>query len=530
MAAPEFSDMLSMFRACVSERADEAAVLYFDTTLTYRQLDDASDTLACWLLDQNVARGDRVSIILQNMPQFLIALLASWKVGAVPVPGNPMYRQSELAKIFADCRPSVVVCLDANASEVHGALGQASIGNTPVAIASPLAFQTRNDARVIPPGAAQPAETSIESILAGPLKRPPQVSLDAEDLGLILYTSGTTGAPKGAMLSHLNLAFNGEAMRDACILNEHSRILTIAPLFHIIGIACNVAAAFSARGALIFHYRVEPSVVLDTIREHRPTFTIGAITAFNALMALPNLTIEDMSSFTRIYSGGAPVPPALRNQIGAAFGQTIYTAYGMTESTAHTHLAPFGAAIPVDPASGALSIGQTMALTEAKIVGEDGKDLPVGQPGQLLMRGPQIMSGYWGMPTESAATLEGGWLHTGDIAFVDENGWFFIVDRLKDMIIASGFKVWPREVEDVLYAHPAVREAAVVGEPDAYRGETVKAYVSLRAGSHVEPPALIEHCRLHLATYKVPRQIEIIDELPKTVSGKIQRVMLRRPA
>lgn len=528
----EFDNMLTMFRACVAESGQARAVSYFDGALTYSDIDTTSDTLASWLLAHGVTRGDRVSVILQNIPQFLMMLIATWKIGAIPVPGNPMYRHAELARIFRDFEPSAVLCLDSCAEEVQKALSLADLSASALLVTSPRSFQTRDDPRVlVATSTPLPNVETLEAVLDRSTgDRPPEIEIDGDEIGLILYTSGTTGAPKGAMIRHRSLAFNGQAMRELCDLHHDSRILAIAPFFHITGMVCHVATALSARATLILHYRVEPSLLLDIIREHRPTFTIGAITAYNALMNVPGIRPEDMTSFDRIYSGGAPIPPALIAELHARLDVRIHSAYGMTETAAHTHLAPYGAVIPIDPSSGALSIGKVTPLTSAKIVAEDGTELPAGEIGELVVRGPQIMAGYWGKPDETAAALKDGWMHTGDVAFFDADGWFYLVDRIKDVIIASGFKVWPREVEDVLYAHEAVREAAVVGVADSYRGETVKAYVSLKPGFTVEPDSLIAYCRQQLAAYKAPREVEIIDELPKTITGKIQRLVLREQA
>jgi long-chain acyl-CoA synthetase len=268
---------------------------------------------------------------------------------------------------------------------------------------------------------------------------------------------------------------------------------------------------------------------LDAIREHRPSFTVGAITVFNALMNAPGAAREDFASFEVIGSGGAPIAPALADAIHQRLGQRIWPSYGMTETTSPAHFCPIGVTPPVDPASGALSIGVPVYETDAMIVDDEGRPLAPGEAGEIWMRGPQLMAGYWNKPDETAESLAGGWMHSGDIGVMDSDGWFYVVDRKKDMINASGFKVWPREVEDVLLAHPAVREAAVVGEPDPYRGETVTAFVSLKPGAAVGLDELTLHCRGQLAGYKVPRSIEVLTELPKTLTGKIQRAELRKP-
>jgi long-chain acyl-CoA synthetase len=356
---------------------------------------------------------------------------------------------------------------------------------------------------------------------------PGPVHIDGDTVGLLLYTSGTTGVPKGALARHSALTFNGTALARWCAVDSRGKILAIAPLFHITGIVCHIVAAFGAQCSLILNYRFEASVVLDAIREHRPTYSIGAITAFNALMNIPDACAADFACFNSIYSGGAPIPPVLRRKFRERFGKPIHSSFGMTESAAPTHLCPLGVEPPVDPESGALSIGVPIYDTDAIIVDEEGRSVRPGIAGELWMRGPQIMVGYWNKPEQTAEAMTDGWLHSGDIAVMDEAGWFYLVDRKKDVIIASGFKVWPREVEDVLYSHSAVREAAVVGVPDSYRGETVKAFISLKPGMSADSEELIEHCRARLASYKAPRSIEFMAEIPKTVSGKIQRSAVR---
>jgi long-chain acyl-CoA synthetase len=230
---------------------------------------------------------------------------------------------------------------------------------------------------------------------------------------------------------------------------------------------------------------------------------------------------------TKVLSGGAPVFPAVVERWEGLTGNYIHNAYGLTETTSPSHVGPFGSRAPVDPTSGALSVGVPVSNTVVRVVDDDGRDLPVGEVGEIVIRGPQVVPGYWNKPEETAHALPEGELHTGDVGFMDADGWFYLVDRKKDQINAGGYKIWPREVEDVLYGHPAVREAAVVGVPDSYRGETVKAVVSLKAGAELQPDELIAFARERMAAYKYPRVVEVVDELPKTVSGKILRRELR---
>jgi long-chain acyl-CoA synthetase len=526
----EHRDMLGLFRSALADPA-APALIYFDAVITYGELDAMSDALAVWMAAAGVKAGDRVTIILQNTPHFVIGMVAAWKLGAIPTPANPMYRRDELAKLFADSEPAVVIAHDDQA--VTAIEGLAKAGRTArVLSVSPHDFQTRDEPRVLPARRPPPEGTvdMLAAIAAHAGETPPAHAAAPDDLGLLLYTSGTTGQPKGAMLRHSGMAFTSQIFKEWSPVAAGSEILGIAPLFHITGIIAHVGVAFSSRSALILHYRFEPSLVLDVIRERRPSFTGGAITAFNALMNAPGVSAEDFTSFEGLMSGGAPIAPALADAIEAKLGQTVFPAYGMTETTSPTHIGPKQHRPPVDPTSGAMAIGIPIQDTEAMIVGDDGHPMPVGEVGEVWMRGPQIMAGYWNKPEQTAEALSDGWMRSGDVGFMDADGWFYLVDRKKDMISASGFKVWPREVEDVLVAHPAVREAAVVGEPDAYRGETVKAFVSFKPGMSATIEELTQHCRERLASYKAPRRIEVIDELPKTLTGKIQRVELRKPA
>ena len=524
---PEFADMLSMFRAA-ARRRDAEAVRYFDGVLSFGDLDELSDALAVWLAHNGVRRGDRVVVALQNIPQFPIVLAAVWKLGAIPVPTNPMYTPSELAKIYGDCNPTALVVSDEQLDSVRQAVQLAGIDARLVAT-SAHEFQTRTDPRILMP--RRPALAGLTDFMTALAahrgERPDTIELGGDEIGLLPYTSGTTGQPKGVMLRHASLAFNAQCNRMVAGLRSDSRILAIAPLFHITGFTCHFGAALSARCSLVLHYRVNPAVVLESIREHRPTYTVGPITAFNALLSDASFRAQDFSSFERATSGGAPMPQVWREKIGALTGLWLENGYGMTESSASTIHTPPRREVPIDAASGALSVGVPTPGIEILIVDEESRPVPIGTEGELWVRGRQVMAGYWRKPEETAAALTGGWLRSGDVALMDAAGWVYIVDRKKDVIIASGFKVWPREVEEALYAHPAVREAAVVGVPDDYRGETVQAYVSLKQGRSATVEELLAHCRGRLAGYKQPRLVEIVAELPKTITGKIQRNLVR---
>lgn len=525
---PDFTDALAMFRAAVARAPQAPAILYFDGRMTYAELDRQSDGLARYLAAHGFGAGDRLAIYLQNVPQFVIAILGAWKAGGIAVAVNPMNRAREIGFLFADCTPKAVVCHDTTCEETIGAL-EPGLRPQIVLTTSALAFQTRNDPRLFAGMQRQACSGTVdfEAAIAAGGALPPAPSYQPDDIAFLVYTSGTTGLPKGAMNTHGNVTFNAQTYRDWIGLGEGKPILGIAPLFHITGLIGHIAAAFITASPLILAYRFEPGVMLDVIEEHKAAFTIGAITAFIAMMNHQNAAPAKLASMTKIYSGGAPIPPSVVNAFRETFGHYIHNGYGLTETTSPTHVVPLSREAPVDPASGALSIGVPAYNTISWICDDEGRELPVGEVGEIVSQGPMIVPGYWNKPDKTAEAIRNGRFHTGDVGFMDKYGWFYLVDRKKDMINAAGYKVWPREVEDVLYTHPAVREAAVVGVADAYRGETVKAVISLRPGANVTQDEIIAFCKERMAAYKYPRAVEIIDDLPKTVTGKILRRELR---
>ena len=434
-----------------------------------------------------------------------------------PVSVNPMLKGRELRQILDDSKAAVLVCMD----DLRAGLDpQALEGSTVTRVitTSALDFQTRDDPRVF--AKIKRVRTPETNDLLMLLDRfsgqvPDRVVLRATDIAVITYTSGTTGVPKGATNTHGNVVVGGQTYRDWFKLGARDTLLGIAPLFHVTGLSGHIATALSAKMPLVLIYRFDLGVVLDAIREHRPTFTVGAITVFIALTNDDHAMPDDLASLRVIASGGAPIPPATVEQFRAKFGTYIHNVYGMTETTSPTHSVPLGAEAPVDPRSGALSVGVPVYGCDMWVVDEAGAEVPVGQIGELVVAGPRVVPGYWNKPAETAAAFREGRLFTGDVGFIDDDGWFFIVDRKKDVIIASGYKVWPRDVEDVLYGHEAVLEAAVVGVPDDYRGESVKAFVSLKPGASASESELIAFCKERMAAYKYPRSVEIVDQIPR---------------
>jgi long-chain acyl-CoA synthetase len=525
----EFDDALSMFRAGLARDPSGDALRYFDGVVSRRELDELSDALAAGLLANGFVPGDRLAVYLQNVPQFVIAMVATWKAGGVMVSINPMSRARELSYLLEDSGATVLVSLES----LYDQVARDVVPGTAVRLVlttSELDFQSRDDERLFAGVARQRHEgtTDLAGFMAEHRGRtPPPVRLGPDDVAFLTYTSGTTGVPKGAMNTHRNVVFTAQVYRDWTRAGRDGAIFGIAPLFHITGLIGHIAVSMLVPAPLVLAYRFEPQVVLDAFLEHRPAFTIGAITAFSALLNAPGVGPDHFASFTSVYSGGAPISPAAERRFLEATGKQVHNAYGLTETTSPMTVTPFGTPSPVDPASGALSVGVPAPSTVVRIQDDDGADLPLGEVGEIVAEGPQVVAGYWGKPEETAANLPGGALKSGDVGFMTPEGWVFIVDRKKDMINASGYKVWPREVEDVLAEHPAVRESAVVGVPDEKRGETVRAFVSLVPGASATPDELIAHCKERMAAYKYPRSVVLVDELPKTVTGKILRRELR---
>jgi long-chain acyl-CoA synthetase len=528
----EFGSVLEMFGATVQRDPGAPVIRYFDGALSRRELDEMSAAFAAGLADAGLQAGERVALFLQNVPQFIIAMIGTWKAGGIAVAVNPMNKERELDLILRDCGATALVCLE----ELYRDVAAGVVGGTSVKLVittSALEYQTRNDERVL--GGIQRARGDSTQDMTEMMARfrgqqPPDPALGPDDVAFLTYTSGTTGPPKGAMTTHRNVVFNAQTYRDWIGIEARDVILGVAPLFHITGSIGHVALSLLTGAPVVLTYRFDPAVAIETIRDERVTFTVGSITVFIALMNAPNAEKDALATLTKIYSGGAPIPPSTVIAFQAAFGQYIHNIYGLTETTSPSHAVPLHATAPVDEASGALSVGVPVYNTVVRIVAEDNQDLPPGEIGELVTEGPQVVAGYWNKPEETARALPGGALHTGDVGYMDADGWFYIVDRKKDQINVGGYKVWPREIEDVLYEHEAVREAAVVGVPDPYRGETVKAYVSLKAGGAVTVEELAAHCKQRLAAYKYPRQVVIIEELPKTVTGKILRRELRARA
>ena len=507
---------------------NRAALVYYDgegerelSRMTYGQLDESSDRFAAALAGLGVAKGDRVAYFMQNCPPLVVGFYGILKAGAVIVPCNPMYREQELAHQLQDSGARAILCDADQYPIVRDALHETALERVIVTGATPEALT--DSGRTLSMEALVEAQSLPDGGFHGPEMSPHQ------DLALLCYTGGTTGTPKGAMLGHYNMVANTLQFRRWFDYEEgNETFITALPLFHIGGIAGAMNVPLASGATIVLFRRFNANGVLRAIQDYRATRFLGVPTMYLAILNLAEAADYDLSSLRPSRTSAAPLPAAVKEAFDKLVGhEVLIEGYGLTETSPLTH------ANPVQRAK-AGSIGVPLPDTAARIVdADDGLEvLPEGEIGELILSGPQVMAGYWNKPAETAEVLRDGWLYTGDLAHMDEDGYFHIVDRKKDVINAAGFKVWPREVEEALYNHPQVRGAAVTGVPDDYRGETVKAVVVLKEGHGLGPDdaarqEIIAHCRRELAAYKVPRVVELRDQLPVSAAGKVLRRVIR---
>jgi long-chain acyl-CoA synthetase len=503
--------------------------------LTYRQLDAAVERFAAALHALGVAKGDRVALMLPNSPHFVIAFFAAVRLGAIVVNINPIYTARELKEQLVDSGAETIVLLNMFYPRLREIQAETQVSRTIVAtVSDTLRFpfgllvdrsQRKEQDWVEPPSG--PGIHRFGKLLRESAGRAPQVALAPDDVALFQYTGGTTGTPKAAMLTHRNLVANTLQL-DAWFAKSRAgeeKFVSAVPFFHVYGMTVAMLLPIYLGAEMLIVPNPRPiDNLMKIIARERATIFPGVPAMYIAIVNHKDIGSYDLRSVRYCLSGSAPLPFEIQERFGELTGGRLVEGYGLTEAAPVTHGNPlFGVR-----KSG--SIGVPLPDVEARLLDlESGETLPLGseRQGELLVRGPQVMKGYWGRPEETRETIdEHGWLRTGDICRSDETGYFYIVDRKKDMIIASGYKILPREVEEVLFTHPAVREAAVIGVPDPYRGETVKAFVVKKEGAALSAEELIAFCKENLAPYKVPKQVEFRDELPKTLVGKVLRRVL----
>jgi long-chain acyl-CoA synthetase len=508
-----------------------------DRPITYRELDDAVNRFAAAMQQLGMKKGDRVAIITPNCPPFIIAFYGTLRAGGIAVPCNFLYTAPELERQFNDAGAEIAVVLSAYYGKVHSIRAKTRLRHVIVTnvkeyfppVLRVLFTVAKEKKEGHKAELASADDFWLQPLLAQASPVPKPVEVSPEDTGCLLYTGGTTGTPKGAQLTHRNLVSNTLA-GNALAQTREAQDVTIGalPFFHSYGMTSvmNMSLAMACTIVLIPNPR-DILHVMGAIAKHRATFYPGVPTMYVSINNHPKVREFDLSSIRVCLSAAAPLPREVQEKFQALTGGRLVEAYGLTETTPGTH---------VNPPYGRDKIG-TIGLpwpdTDAKIVDVDTgeQEMPVGEIGELIVQGPQVMKGYWEQPTETANVLrvhpwtgsDELWLHTGDIARMDEEGYFQIVDRKKDLIICGGFNVYPRDVEEVLFQHPAVKEAVVVGIADEYRGESVKAFVVLKEGMAASEPEIIAFCGEHLAKYKVPSAVEFRADLPKSAVGKVLR-------
>jgi long-chain acyl-CoA synthetase len=501
---------------------EKPAVAFMGAFIDFGEAKKLVDLLATALQKLGVVKGDRVGIMLPNCPQYLLSFFAVVRLGAIVVNVNPIYTPREVEMVAKDSGMRAIIALDLLAPNIFGIRANTAIEY--VIVTSLLDYSATPDkAPPTPEGAL-----SFKSLIGGVDEVDlPRVEIDpAEDVAVLQYTGGTTGVPKGAMLTHRNLYTNtlqSWAWAGPLTRQGDERYLMVIPYFHIYGQTVGLLLGAWNGAMQIPIPKFDPNLLIEAIKQYKPTFFPGAPTLYISMLNHPEIKSCGLENVRRFNSGSAPLPLEVIERFEKMSGAMLYEGYGLTEASPTTHSTPTLAKRKIG------SIGLPFPSTDCKIVDlETGERVvPVGEAGELCVRGPQVMKGYWNRPEETAIALRDGWLYTGDVARMDEDGFFYIVQRKKDMIIVSGFNVYPNEVEDVLFTHPAVLEAAVIGVPDQYRGEAVKAFITLRPGANATADEVIEFCRANLAKYKVPSLIEFMPSLPKSAVGKVLRRELR---
>jgi long-chain acyl-CoA synthetase len=483
------------------------AVILGETKISCAQLDAQSDRVAASLTAAGVAAGDRVGLQLPNIPQFVIAYFGILKAGGVVVPMNVLLKAPEIEFQLRDSGAGTLITFSGCLDEAAKAAASADVASLYVAAATtPLV-----------------AGVPFDTLLAGGQPGPQLAVRSPADPAVIIYTSGTTGVPKGAVLSHITLYMNADIPGRLFGFGDDDVVVVALPLFHIFGLSSIMNTCVLLGGTMSLVPRFEAAAVLEVVQRDRATVFEGVPTMFVALLQAPGLDSYDRSSLRVAISGGAPIPAEIIDSFERRFGVTILEGYGLSETASTTTFNVSAAERKI------YSVGKPIWGVSVQVWDSQGQPLPPGAEhvGEIVVRGPNVMTGYHNNPEATAEAFAGGWFHTGDLGYFDDDGFLFIVDRIKDLIIRGGYNVYPREVEEAIYTHPAVAEAAVIGVPDTTMGEEVHAIVAIRDGQSVTEGELIDFVKQRIAAYKYPRTVEFRDSLPKGATGKILKKELR---
>jgi long-chain acyl-CoA synthetase len=509
--------LYELFSRAVEEHRGKSALSFYDTTFQFGRLQALVEKMAASLAASGVEKGDRVALMLPNCPQYVVSFFATVRLGAIVTQINPMYVEREMGHILNDSRAQTIVVYADVYERVKAVLPDTNLKT--VVVVDFVGEQEGLNA----------GHRSFGDFLATDAEPAPEVDIDpAEDVAALQYTGGTTGMSKGAMLTHRNLVANVQQTIDVFVRDPAQftgrKCVGALPFFHIYGLTCVMLFGIRLGIEQVLLPRFEVQEALAVFEKDRPTMFSGVPTMYMALLAsgadLRKHHLHDVQIFN---SGGSALPVNLKRSFEEQVGKPLFEGYGLSEASPVTHNNP-----PFLGQGREGSIGIPIPSTEARIVDvETGKtEMPIGESGELIIKGPQVMKGYLNMPQETAETKRDGWLYTGDVAKMDESGYFYIVDRKKDMIVASGYNVYPREIEEVLFEHPDVAEAVAIGVADEYRGESVKAFVVRRSGATTTEEDVLAFCKERLAAYKTPKAVEFREELPKSAVGKLLRRVL----
>lgn len=512
-------------------RATDKPALYFrNTALTFKELNQLASRFATALQKLGINKGDRTAIYLPNCPQFIIAYYGALRAGGVVVTISPLYKERELENILVDSGARAIVAWDKLGNYVQSTQERTNVANIIITKGDSITPTNRIQTSDNPISSQGSHFLEMENLLATSIDNFEPVTIEPQnDLALLQYTGGTTGAPKGAMLTHNNLLVNAAQFSTWLQMRTGQEThLSALPFFHIYGMTTAMnAPIYTTSRIIIIQDARDLKAIVEAIDAYKPTIFCGVPSMYISLINHPDIGKHDLSSIRVCVSGATALPIEVQRKFEELTGGRLVEGYGLTEASPVTHVNP----LDERNKNRIGSIGIPISNTDAKIVdlGDSERELPPQTPGELVVRGPQIMLGYWNDPEESRLVLRGGWLHTGDIATMDSDGYFRIVDRKRDMINVSGLKVWPQEVEEVLLEHPAIKEAAAIGIPDQVSGEAVKAFIVLRKEyrGRVGSKEISDFCKEKIAVYKAPKTIEFRDSVPKTSIGKILRRELR---